>query len=78
MPDSTRRFVTLPDAAAFLGMTTKAIRKRVERRTIPFRRAGKRLIFDLAELEKWATGFPGVSLDEAIQRAGEAKPSAAQ
>ena len=62
------RYVPLPEAAVFLGMTQKALRKRVERKTIPFRRAGKRLIFDLAELQEWVASLPGVTTEEALRR----------
>ena len=62
------RYASLPKVAAFLGMTPKALRKRVERRTISFRRAGKRLLFNLVELEAWVSELPGVTAEEALGR----------
>jgi len=63
-----QRFALLPAAADFLGCTDKALRKLVERRAVPFRRVGRRLIFDLQELERWFAHLPGVTLDEALER----------
>jgi hypothetical protein len=68
-------------AAALLGVTEKAIRARVERRLLPFRRwgggprRGGRLIFERAALLEFIAGLPGCSVGEALsnraQRAGE-------
>ena len=52
----------------FLGRTEKAVRKLVERRAIPFKKVGKRVVFDLRELQRWVESFPGVSLDEALSQ----------
>jgi len=51
--------------AAFLGATQKAVYGQVERRTIPFRRLGGRIVFLRSELEAWLETLPGVTLDEA-------------
>jgi len=50
-------------------MTEKGLRKLVERRKIPFRRQGRRLLFDLHELDVWFESLPGVTLEEALGRA---------
>ena len=63
-----RRYVSLSEAAAYLGRTEKALRKLVERRAVPFRRGGKRLVFDLVELDGWVASLPGVGLAEAVER----------
>lgn len=52
-------------AADLLGCTPKAIRKRVERRMIPFRRWGGRLLFRTTELESFIAALPGCTLEEA-------------
>ena len=69
-----QRFVSLREAAAFIGHTDKALRKLVERPVVPFRRAGRRLIFDLHALEEWLAHLPGVSVEEAVQRKAD-RPS---
>ncbi len=68
---SSCRFVRLPEAAAYTGHTDKAFRKLVERRQVPFRRSGRRLLFDLVELEEWFRSLPGVSVAEALNRCGQ-------
>ena len=62
------RYAPLREAAVYLGRTEKALRKLVERRAVPFRRAGKRLVFDIEELDKWVASLPGVGLAEAVER----------
>jgi len=59
-------------AADLLGCTPKAIRKRVERRLIPFRKWGGRLLFKMTELEDFIAALPGCTLEEA-QENEEAK-----
>jgi excisionase family DNA binding protein len=46
-------FIEVAGAAAFLGLSRKAIYRLVERRRLPHRRAGGRLLFDRAELRRW-------------------------
>jgi hypothetical protein len=65
---SSRRFVSLQAAAIFIDHTEKALRKLVERRKVPFRRNGRRLLFVLQELEIWFHSLPGVTLEEALVR----------
>lgn len=48
------RLFDIPAAAAYLGMTAEALRKKVERRQIPFVRIGKRAVrLDRRELDRW-------------------------
>jgi excisionase family DNA binding protein len=69
----TRRYVSLKEAAVYLGESEKGLRKLVERRQVPFRRNGRRLIFDLQELEAWFQSLPGVTLDEGLARSTSAE-----
>jgi hypothetical protein len=46
------------------------VRKLVERRAIPFKKMGKRVMFDFVELQRWMECFPGVSLEEGLTRGG--------
>lgn len=52
-------------AAAFLGMTDKALRGMMARQCIPHRRINSRIVFIRAEIEAWLIDLPGVTLDEA-------------
>ena len=47
------------------GWTEKALRRRIERNRIPFRRDGKRIIFFRDELTEFLRGLPGVTVEEA-------------
>ncbi len=53
------------EAAHLVGMTPKAIRQRIARRTLPFRKLGGRIIFFKNELEEFMRDLPGCSVEEA-------------
>lgn len=57
--------VYIPGAAEFLGTTEKAVRQRVARRAIPFRKWGGRICFIKAELDTFLASLPGCTLEEA-------------
>jgi excisionase family DNA binding protein len=49
-----RRLLTVAEAAAYCGLTEKALRHRVDRRAIPFKRLGPRTLrFDPRALDAW-------------------------
>ena len=52
-------------ASVFYGGTEKQTRGLVERRLIPFKRLGGRIIFLRSELEAWLSGLDGCTLDAA-------------
>lgn len=52
--------------AALLGMTEKAIRLRVDRRQLPFRRFGRRIIFLRSELLRYLDTLPGCRPQETL------------
>jgi hypothetical protein len=51
----------------FLGWSEKKTRAMVERRLIPFRRLGGRIMFLRSELEAWLQNLDGCSLEEALK-----------
>jgi predicted DNA-binding transcriptional regulator AlpA len=51
--------------AAKIGGTEKRVRNLVERRQIPFRRLGGRVIFLRHEIDEWLHCLPGCSVTEA-------------
>jgi hypothetical protein len=57
-------------AAQFMGTTEKAIRQRVARHLLPFRKLGGRVIFLRAELEAFLQDLPGCRLEEAQRNIG--------
>ena len=50
----------------FFGTTDKVVRGLVERRLIPFRRLGGRIIFIRKELEEFLTSLEGCHVEEAL------------
>jgi excisionase family DNA binding protein len=51
-------YLNATDAADFLGLTRGALYARVGREQVPYRRIGKRVLFDRTELRAWVTGDP--------------------
>jgi excisionase family DNA binding protein len=56
-------------AAEYFGGSQLAVRKRVERKTIPFRRIGGRIVFSRRELSEWWAALEGCSVSEAVANA---------
>ena len=52
-------------AAALLGCSEKAIRARVSRHLLPYRKLSGRVVFLRSELEAYIATLPGVSVEEA-------------
>lgn len=50
-----KNVLTLEEAAAFTGYSTRYLRLLVQRRELPSYRRGNRLFFDRAEVENWMT-----------------------
>jgi hypothetical protein len=53
-------------SAGFLGCTEKTVRGYVERRLIPFRKIGGRVLLVRVELEVWIRGLGGCGTEEAL------------
>ena len=64
-------YLTIDGVAMLMGKNRKAIEKMVERRLIPFRKHGKRVIFQRAELEEFFNTLPGATLQEVGERLEE-------
>jgi excisionase family DNA binding protein len=64
-------YLTIDGVAELLGKKRKVVEKMVERRLVPFRKHGKRIIFNRTELEQFFHQLPGVTLEEAEQRVEE-------
>ena len=58
----------VPSGAARLKITEKAMRARIARRQVPFRKLGARIIIPHDELERYIAGLNGVSVEEALER----------
>ena len=62
------RLLSLKQAAIYLGKSEKALYKSAERREVPFRRWGRKLVFDRHELDAFIKALPGLSLEEVLER----------
>ena len=63
------RYLDVEAAALYLGMTAGALYKSAQRRLVPYRKKGKLLIFDVAELDAYMHQLEGVDVREAVSRA---------
>ena len=57
----TPRFCGIERAARLTGLAPMTLRKWARTGKIPARRAGRLILFDLAELDHWLAGLPGAS-----------------
>jgi len=63
-----RRYLDVKAASSYLCMTEGAVYAAVARRQIPFRRLGRKLVFDAVELDAYMHGLEGVDVNEAVAR----------
>ena len=59
-----KRFLTLKEAASYLGKTEKALYISVWRREVPYKKWGKKLVFDMRELDTFIASLPGMTFDD--------------
>ena len=65
MKSNEAKVLYVPGAAQLLGTTLKAVRQRVARNMIPYRKWGGRIHFIPSELESFIAALPGCTLEEA-------------
>jgi excisionase family DNA binding protein len=53
MSDESKHFLNVPEAAAFLRVSTGKIRKDLREKAIPHSRIGRRVVFDADRLTRW-------------------------
>ena len=68
-PRPVGEWTDVTGASTILGLTEKAIRARVARRQIPFRKLHGQISFNRAELSEFLDKQPGCSLGEALANA---------
>lgn len=64
-PTTGQQALNVEEVANLVETTPKAIRQRIARRTLPFRKLGGRIIFFKCELEQFLRDLPGCSIEEA-------------
>jgi len=62
------RYLNVASAADYLGTTATALYKSAQRRLVPCRKKGKRLVFDRVELDEYMHALDGVDVAEAVAR----------
>jgi excisionase family DNA binding protein len=63
------RLLDVQETAAMLGRSENAVRRMVERRQIPYRKNGRRVLFLESELSEFIEDLPGLSLADVRERA---------
>jgi excisionase family DNA binding protein len=66
--------LTIRDAADLLGFTEKAVRARVARQTIPFRRWGSRIYLRRSELSEFIRTLEGCEIGKATANVTKRHP----
>lgn len=61
--------LTVPQAAALLGKSERAVWLDIYRRRVPYKRQGKSVFFLRDELDQFLRGLGGVTVEEALTRA---------
>ena len=67
------KYWTVERTAEELGMTPKAVRQRIARGQMPFKKLGKRILIPSVELEKFLNTLPGRTAQEAVAAVEEAQ-----
>jgi excisionase family DNA binding protein len=60
------KYLSISEVATILGLTPKAIRQRIARGQLPFRRFGRRVLVPTSDLERFMASLPGRTADEAV------------
>lgn len=61
-----QKFLTIAEAAPPLGLTEKALRQRIFRGQLPYRKLGRRVLIPAEELERFLAALPGKTVAEAV------------
>ena len=59
--------MSLKDGAAFLGLSEKTLRRRIDRKLVPHRKVGRSILLWKSELEEWRQQLPGCDPAQALQ-----------
>lgn len=68
-----QEYLTVPEVAERLGLTPKAVRQRLLRGQLPYRKFVKGVLVPVAELEEFLAALPGNSVAAALAN-GRKKP----
>lgn len=60
------RYLTIAEAAIVLSLSENAVRQRIFRRQLPFKKYGRRVLIPSEELERFLEKLPGYTAVEAM------------
>ena len=63
-----KRYINIEEASYLTGMTQDALYRKVERGQIPYRKWGKRLLFEQRELLEFLDALPGMRPEDVQRR----------
>jgi excisionase family DNA binding protein len=66
-----KKYLTVAEAAPVWGLTEKALRQRIFRGQVPYRKFGKRVLIPVDEVDKFFAALPGRTAHEAMAAVGE-------
>jgi excisionase family DNA binding protein len=67
------KYLSVPEAAEVIGISTKAAWQRLYRGELPYRRWGRRVMIPVDELESFLRSLPGKTADEAVAAVEEGR-----
>jgi excisionase family DNA binding protein len=68
-----KQYLTIAEAASPLGLTEKAVRQKIFRGQLPYRKLGRRVLIPADELEQFLAALPGKTVEEVIAAAEESR-----
>ena len=60
-----KTYITIAEAAPALGLTERALRQRIFRGEVPYRKLGRRVLLSAEELERFMNALPGTTAEAA-------------
>jgi excisionase family DNA binding protein len=68
-----KKYLTIAEAAPPLGLSEKAVRQKIFRGQLPYRKLGRRVLIPADELEQFLAALPGKTADEAVAAVEEGR-----
>jgi excisionase family DNA binding protein len=68
-----KKYLTIAEAAPPRGLTEKAVRQKIFRGQLPYRKLGRRVLIPADELERFLAALPGKTAEEAVAAAEESR-----
>ena len=66
--NALEQLIGVDEASVMIGRTRLGLHRLVERGEVPFRKAGRRTLFIVSELQEYIGSLPGLSLEELVEQ----------